>query len=51
MGMQQTTADTDIKKWVKPELAVLDISATKFGQVEGQDGNGFDGERPPIDPS
>jgi hypothetical protein len=49
MGMQQTSTDTDIKKWEKPKLSVLDISNTQFGGGQTNDGDGFgEGDLPPL---
>lgn len=48
MGVQKISADTEIKEWKKPELKVLDISATQFGQQGENDGNGFGEGIPPL---
>lgn len=42
MDDQKSFFETEIKKWTKPEIKVLDISATKFGSVNGSDGEGAD---------
>lgn len=49
MGTQRTSSDAEIKTWKKPELTELDISETRLGQQGEWDGDGLDGERPPID--
>lgn len=47
--MDNQKTSTDNKKWESPKIMELDISATKFGQSVGEDGQA--GDETPIGPS